>query len=238
MKRPIIFMVVITLICFSTSPLCVFVAYSEVQLGVKSGDWMKYDIVTEELNWTGWERFDIYEVEGTLMKFNATTYSESFGYIYQTGQFNMSEMEAYTAYPNDVIKTIVIPANLKTGDTFRYYDMGPITIAGETSSTYLGASRSVIYATYTPPTGVSSEASRIDYKWDKITGIVLEFSALYPDGKTSTGKIAGTNIWQPQQAIDPYVLCAIATVVIVIVLAVVLFAIRRKKKTSETTSTV
>lgn len=83
-----------------------------------------------------------------------------------------------------------------------------------------------------------SEASRIDYKWDKITGIVLEFSALYPDGKTSTGKIGGTNIWQPQQAIDPYVLCAIATVVIVIVLAVVLFAIRRKKKTSETTPAV
>jgi hypothetical protein len=233
-KRAIIFVLIITLVFFSISPLRIFIAYSEPQVGVKSGDWMKYDVVTEERNWTGWIRFDIYEVEGTLMKFNMTMYSESFGYTYTTGQFNMSEMEAHTAYPNDVIETFVIPANLKPGDTFRYYDLGSITIAGETSGTYLGASRSVIYATYTPPSGIPSEASRVDYKWDKTTGVVLEYSALYPDGKTTTGKIADTNIWQPQQGTDPYVLYAMATVVTVIVLVAILFAVRRKKKTAET----
>ena len=236
MRRAIVFVLVIALVFSSMSPLYIFIAYPEVQVGVKSGDWMKYDIVTEERNWTGWQRFDLYEVEANLIKFNATTYSESLGYINTTGQYNMSEMETNMTYPNDVLKTIVIPANLKTGDKLRYYDMGSITISGETSATYLGANRSVIYATYTAPHRSSSEASRIDYKWDKITGVVLEYSALYPDGKTTTGKIADTDIWNPQQVIDPYLLYAIITVVAAIVLAVVLFVVRRKKKTAEISS--
>jgi hypothetical protein len=230
MRRAIVFVLVIALVFSSMSPLYIFIAYPEVQVGVKSGDWMKYDIVTEERNWTGWQRFDLYEVEANLIKFNATTYSDSFGYINTTGQYNMSEMETNMAYPNDVLKTIVIPANLKTGDTLHYYDMGSITIAGETSATYLGANRSVIYATYTAPNESSSEASRIDYKWDTITGVVLEYSSFYPDGKTTTGKIVDTDLWAPEQAIDPYVLYAIVILVAAIVLALVLLVVRKRKK--------
>jgi hypothetical protein len=231
--RRAIALVLLSAICFSgISRLCILSAYPEVQIGVKSGDWMQYDVVTEELNWTGWQRFDLYEVDGTLIKFNATIYSESAGYTRTTGQFNMSEMDAYTAYPNDIIETFVIPANLEAGDTVLFYGIGPITIAGETDGTYLGATRRVVYATYTPPSGVSSEASRVDYKWDKTTGIALEYLALYPDGKTTTGKIAGTDIWNAQQAIDPYVLYAVVAVVAAMILAAILLLVRRKKKSS------
>jgi hypothetical protein len=236
MRRAIVLVLAIMLLLSSVSPLCILVAYPEVQVGVKSGDWMRYDIVTEERNWTGWQRFDLYEVEANLIKFNASTYSDSFGYINTTGQYNMSEMETNMAYPNDVLKTIVIPANMRTGDILLYYDMGSIPIAGETSATYLGATRSVIYATYTATNESSSEASRIDYKWDVITGVILEYTALYPDGKTTTGKIADTDLWSSQQGIDIYVLVTIVIVVAAIVLAVVLFVLRKRKKTAEISS--
>lgn len=194
MKRAVTFALAITLVFSSLSPLYILTAYPEGRVGVKSGDWVKYDVVTEERNWSGWLRFDLYDVEAGLVRFNSTTYSDSAGYTYTSGQYNLSDISGYVVYPNDVIKTIVVPANLKTGDILHFYGMSNITIAGETSDTYLGASREVIYATYIPD-NVSSEASRIDYKWDKTTGISLEYTALYPDGKTTTGKIADTNIW-------------------------------------------
>ena len=99
---------------------------------------MKYDIVTEELNWTGWQKVELYEVEGSLIKFNVTTYSDKNGYVITIGQFNMSEIEAPVAYPNDVIENIVIPANLEVGSSFSYYGTGPTTIAGETTGAYAG----------------------------------------------------------------------------------------------------
>ena len=42
----------------------------------------------------------------------------------------MSEMGSHSAaYPYDTIEFIVIPADLKTGDTFYYYNWGSTTIA-------------------------------------------------------------------------------------------------------------
>jgi hypothetical protein len=228
MKKAITFLLAIVLVS-SLASLCSRIAFSEVQVGVKSGDWMKYDVVTEERNWTGWLRFDLYDIEAGLIKFNSTTYSSSFGYAYTSGQYNLSDISAYVVYPNDTIQTFIIPANLKTGDVLQFYGMSNITIAGETSGTYLGAGREVIYATYIP-NNVSSEASRIDYKWDKTTGIVLEYTALYPDGKTTIGKIADTNIWQPEAATSSYVIYLVIIAAIVIILAVVLLWVRARGK--------
>jgi hypothetical protein len=234
MKRAVTFALAITLVFSSLSPLYILTAYPEAQVGIKSGDWVKYAVVTEERNWTGWQRFDIYDVEAGLIKFNATTYSDSLGYTYTSGQYNLSDIGTYVVFPDDIIKTIVIPRNLKTGDTLLHYGMGPMIIDGETSGTYLGAIREVIYATYTPPSGTPSEASKIDYKWDKITGIALEYTALYPDGKTTIGKIADTNIWQPQAESSPYLLYSaiIAAVTIVLVVTLLVLRIRKKKSVS------
>jgi len=55
---------------------------------------MKYDIVSEERNFTGWLRLDIFSVDVTFFRFNTTTYSDSFGYINTTEKYNMSEMDS------------------------------------------------------------------------------------------------------------------------------------------------
>jgi hypothetical protein len=229
MKKAIIFLLA-TLLVLSSLSSCLLAAFSEVQVGVKTGDWMKYDIVVEEANFTGWIRFDLYNVEAGLISYNSTTYSDTTSnYTYTSGQYNLSDISAYVVYPNDTIQTFIIPANLKTGDTLLFYGMSAITIAGETSETYLGATRDVLYATYTP-VHVPSEASSIDYKWDKATGIALEYTAYYPDGKTTTGTIADTNMWQPESTINPYLLYAIIIVVVAIIVIVALTAVRARRK--------
>jgi hypothetical protein len=60
----------------------------------------------------------------------------------------------------------------------------------------------------------------------------LEYTALYPDGKTTTSKIADTNIWQSQATGNPYVLYSVIIVVVAIILVVILFVVRIRKKKS------
>jgi hypothetical protein len=241
MKKAITLLLATLLILASLSS-CLHVVFSQVQIGVKSGDWMKYDIVVEEANFTGWIRFDLNNVEAGIITYSSVTYSDTTGnYTYASGQYNLGDISAYVVYPNDTIETFIIPANLKAGDTLLFYGMSAITIAGETSETYLGATRDVLYATYTP-VHVPSEASSIDYKWDKATGIALEYTAYYPDGKTTTGMIADTNMWQPESAgVDlgrffgelvqnPYLLYTVIIVVAAIVVVAALLAVRARRK--------
>jgi len=232
MKNGIV-VIAVALLFFYLATGYTVTAYVNVKIGVKSGDWMKYTVISDERNFTGWQKFDIYSVEGTFFRFNTTTYSDNLSPHYETGKYNMSEMDSLSvAYPDDTIEFIVIPADLKTGDTFYYYSWGPTTIAGENAEIFAGATRQTIYATYVPPSGMRAEASKIEYKWDKTTGIVLEFLAHFPDGKTSSGKLSETNIWQPQQD-GNYGLVYAATFVVILIVAVsILFVVRRRKKAS------
>jgi opacity protein-like surface antigen len=229
MKRKIVFALKIGLVSLCILTVIEPAVFSEVQVTVKSGTYMKYDIVTEELNWTGWQKFELYEIDGSLIKFNVTIYSDKSGYQIIDGEFNMSEIEAPIAYPNDVIENFIIPANLAVGASFSYNETGPTTIAGETTGVYGGATRTVIYATYTPPAGMQPEASKIDFKWDKETGILFDFNATYPDGKTAMAKITETNAWQPDQTVNPYVWYLLAAVAAGVAVASALF-IRRKMR--------
>jgi len=138
MRQNVVFALKVGLVALCFLNVIELAIFSEVQVTVKSGNYVKYDIVTEELNWTGWQKVELYEVEGSLIKFKVTTYSDKNGYVITIGQFNMSEIEAPVAYPNDVIENIVIPANLEVGSSFSYYGTGPTTIAGETTGAYAG----------------------------------------------------------------------------------------------------
>ena len=232
MKNGIV-VITVALLFFYLATGYTVTAYVNVKIGVKSGDWMKYNVISDERNFTGWQKVGIYSVDGTFFRFNTTTYSDNLGPQYATGKYNMSEMDSHSvAYPDDTIEFIVIPADLKTGDTFYYYSWGPTTIAGENAEIFAGATRQTIYATYVPPSGMHAEASKIEYKWDKTTGIVLEFLAHYPDGKTSSGKLSDTDIWQPKQD-GNYGLVYAATFVVILIVAVsILFVVRRRKKAS------
>jgi hypothetical protein len=218
------------ILLFNFAVICMATAYVNVDIGIKSGNWMKYNIVSEERNFTGWLRLDIVSVDGTFFRFNSTTYSDSFGYINATGKYNMSEMDSQSiAYPDDTIEFFVIPSNLKLGDVFYYYNWGPTTIAGENNERFVGATRQLIHSTYVPPVGMQAEATKVDYKWDKITGAVVEYLAYYSDGKTTSAKLVDTNVWQPDQNISLY-LWVVGILIVAIIVAVSIFVAVRKRK--------
>ena len=195
------------------------------QVGVKAGDWIKVDYtITGAPPGTTlplWLKVEFLSVEGTSTTVRVT--------------MRMSDgTEQNATLPVDVVaggqafglSGFVIPANLTTGDIIFMSGYGNVTTEGETTRTYAGASRTVVYAS------ISQYGTQLTYYWDKQTGVIVEASGTSM-GMTLTGKVTETNMWQPAPAfpIDPLILSVLIATVIVIVIAV--FLVRRKKRPTE-----
>jgi hypothetical protein len=197
-----------------------------VQIGVKTGDWMKYDYTVT--GWPAgtpypeWLKVEFLTVEGTNSTVHVT--------------MHMSDgPEQNATIPVDVVaggqalglSGFVIPANLTTGDIVYMSGYGNITIAGETTRSYAGASRTLVHASFHNQYWI-----QLTYYWDKQTGVMVEASTT-SGTITGTGKATETNIWQaaPGFPIDPTILVALTAIVAVLVIALLL--IRRRKKPME-----
>jgi hypothetical protein len=123
----------------------------------------------------------------------------------------------------------VIPANLTVGDVVYMSGYGNVTIAGETTGSYAGASRTVVYA------GFSQYGTQLTYYWDKQTGVMVEASTT-SGTMTGTGKATETNLWEPASGfpIDPTLLYIV--IAVVIVAAAVFLVMRRRKASTEGTA--
>ena len=112
----------------------------------------------------------------------------------------------------------IIPANLDAGNEFESPE-GTLTISGVEEKTYLGAARSVVYAS-NPQTV---------FHWDRSTGFLLEANSSYP-GFTMSTKAEKTNMWQTQALeLHPIAFIALIVLVIVAVLILAVFLIRKMK---------
>lgn len=202
------------------------------QVGVKSGDWIKIDYtITGAPSGTPlpqWLKLEFLRVEGTTANVSVT--------------MRMSDgTEQNATVPVDIVaggqalglSGFVISANLTTGDVIYMSGFGNLTIAGETTRTYAGASRTVVHASF------SQYGTQLTYYWDKQTGVMVEASTI-SGSVTGTAKATETNMWQgAAQAqpsglpIDPTVLYTLIIAAIVIVAIVAFFRVRRKKKPPE-----
>jgi hypothetical protein len=196
------------------------------EAGVKAGDWIKVDYaITGAPSGTPlpqWLKVEFLTVEGTNATVRVT--------------MHMSDgTEQNATAPVDIVdgggeafglSGFVIPANLTAGDIVYMSGYGNVTIAGETTRSYAGASRTVVYAS------LSQYGTQLTYYWDKQTGIIVEASTT-SGSMTGTGKATETNMWQatPGFPIDPIMLSAPIAIVVVAVIA--LFLIRRRKKPIE-----
>jgi len=197
----------------------------EVQVGVKASDWIKVNYAIT--GWPAgtpyplWLKMEFLSVQGTSVTVRVT--------------MRMSDgTEQNATVPVDVVaggdalglSGLVIPANLTTGDVVYMSGYGDVTIEGETTKTYAGASRTVVYAS------VSQYGTQLTYYWDKQTGVMVEASTT-SGGMTATAKATETNIWEatPGFPFDPIILSVLIAIVIVIATAILLM--RRKKKPTE-----
>jgi hypothetical protein len=192
------------------------VVSAEISVGVKQGDWIEYQVTYSgtppEGHAVKWARMDIGNVRGRAIslaiaaKMTDETWSnETFTLNFDAGQLG---------------DNFIIPANLKSGDTFSDIQQGNITISGTEDRAYAGVKRVV----------VSGTTLQTTYYWDRATGVLVEGNSSYT-GFAMYTKVDKTNMWQAQTlGLDSNVLYVLAVgATVVIVAAIAFFVIRRKK---------
>ena len=166
--------------------LVVGLAYAEAQVSVKAGDWIKCDYVSGgdlPSDAPQWVKAECLSVAGTTATLRVTIHFSS-----GAEQTEIMTWDVVSGTGNLTFQ-LLIPANSKTGDTVQVIEGGNVTITGEKTGTYAGASRTVVYAS------LLQEDMQFSYCWDKETGILVEITLT--QGSTSTTyKATSTNIWQ------------------------------------------
>jgi hypothetical protein len=172
--------------------LCTAFAYAEAQVGVKAGDWIKYDAITSGVdlvstNMPQWVKIEFLSVTETTVTFRETSHMSD-----GAEQSEIRMLDAASGAGNATFQ-ILIPANSKTGDTIQIVaDEGNytvITLSGEKTGNYAGATRTLVYASL--PQG----DTQVSYCWDKQTGVLLEIK-LSQGSAFIAYKATSTNIWQ------------------------------------------
>jgi hypothetical protein len=201
--------------------------YAEVQVGVKAGDWIKYDAITSgnsSSDMPQWVKIEFLNVAGTTVTYRETQHMSN-----GTEQSMIRTLDVASATGNATFQ-LLVPANSKTGDIIQMIEGGNVQVAGEKTETYAGASRTVIYAS------LSREGTQVNYYWDKQVGILLEV-ALTQGSASLAYKATSTNIWQtfpsnplmlPSLSVEIMSIC-ISTVVAVVIVVTALIYTRRKR---------
>jgi hypothetical protein len=170
--------------------LCTAFAYAEAQVGIKAGDWIKYDATTSGAdlpsNMPQWVKIEFISVTETAVTFREIHHMSS-----GEEQSEIRVVDAASGEGNATFQ-MLIPANSKVGDTIQIVqdegEYGNITISSEKTENYAGASRTALC------TSLSQEDTQLNYCWDKQTGVLLEI-------KWSQGsafivyRATSTNIW-------------------------------------------
>ncbi|MGB9694193.1 MAG: hypothetical protein ACPLYF_05055, partial [Fervidobacterium sp.] len=136
-----------------------------------------------------WVKFEVQKVEGTKVTVLWTTGGPS-GVSVPSGMPTYGLTVSWdVASGGGAFSYFIIHANAKVGDSVNVMGLLQLQIQGETTRTYAGASRKVVYASY------SSFGLQNFYYWDKETGVLLEYSWTM-GGVELTMKAVETNLWQ------------------------------------------
>jgi len=157
-------------------------------VGVKTGDWIKYDFIFSAdlppgIPFPEWMKVEFISVKQTTATARITLHMSDGTEQSQTVTGDIMTGTAFSGF--------IIPVNSTTGDCIYMGGYGIVTIAGETTRTYAGAQRTVVYA------NLSQDEAQFTYYWDRHTGILVETSVSI-SGVIGTVKAIETNIWQFQ----------------------------------------
>lgn len=211
--------------------------FSDVEVddvGIKAGDWIKLEYTIT--GWPAgqpypeWLKLEFLSVEDTSINTRATLHLSD-----GTEQNNTVPVDIVAGGSEAFgLSGAVIYTNLTKGDSVYMAGFGNVTIAGETTRTYAGARRRVVYASISQSIPFQGEV-QLSYYWDKLTGVLVGASTTY-SGMTVTGKATETNMWEagPPAVGIPWWLW----VIIAVAIGAAAFAVYRlKKKKTPTTST-
>lgn len=214
--------IVLLLMVFFVGQLAFKTVVAERRLGVKAGDWVKYEYVSIVVAGEHpWVKFEVQKVEGTRVTVLWTTGGPSgvsipsgMPYAGLTVSWDVTTGASAFSY-------FIIHADAKVGDSVSIMGLLPLQIQGETTRTYAGVSRKVVYA------GYSSFGLQNSYYWDKETGVLLEYSWTM-GGVELTMKAVETNLWQAGVGGIPLWILGIIVALIVAVTIIIVVSLRRK----------
>ena len=213
MRKIALILPIILFLYVSFAPVA---AFASIAVGVKEGDWIEYTVSYignppegHDVTWAKMEILGVKEANITIRT---------------TSEFSDQRQENQTTILNletgHLIDAFIIPANLKTGDTFLDENKGRVTISGEQQKTIAGTERTVVYVVTTETTTY----------WDKLTGVAVEGNATFDDF-TMTTIAETTNLWEPTVASPGSLLISILIIAALasLLLLVALFFRRRRK---------
>ena len=198
-------------------------------VGVRAGDWIKV-----EYKITGWPagqpyrewlKLEFLTVEGTSVTVRATLRISDGTEQSDTVPVDLGEGGGEV--PG--LSGGVIAVNLTAGDSVYMTGYGDVAIEGETTRTYAGARRRVVYASFSQSVPFQGEV-QLTFYWDKLTGVIMEASTTYAD-ITATAKATETNMWEAAPPTIrmpwwPWIIVA----VVVVALAIVIYGLKKRKR--------
>jgi len=171
-------------------------------LGVKSGDWIRYDF-QETFSSVGerWQTIEFLSVVGTEATIRVTIHMSPAIEMNQTETSDLSSSDNFQVVFFGV-RVYLIPSNLGVGVPVYLGEFGNQTIAGEATGIVAGANRRLLYANF------SQSGSLYTFYWDKQTGVLVE-------GTMTIGTVfkavltAATNMWSAEFVWWPWVIIII-----------------------------
>jgi len=180
-----------------------FAAYT---VGVKPGDWMKYQVT---LSWTGTEpdTSDFGELgeaeymKGEILSVDGTSVTAKMSMHMTNGSDIEQTLVGNVATGSGNLTIFIIPSGMSEGDNFLGAmfgdDSGSLTITDTESKTYCGSSRTVnIYSLSAPP--MNGFSASLAANWDQATGVLVELSMqMSMTGQSMDMKVLATetNMW-------------------------------------------
>jgi hypothetical protein len=195
-----------------------FVSVEAGHVGVKAGDWVKFDYTftgwPASQSYPQWLKLEFLSVEGTNTTVRWTQHVSD-----GTEQSNSTRVDIVSGIEAPELAAIAIPANLTTGDSVYIVEYGNAIIEGEATRTYARATRTVVY------TRLSYNEGEVTFYWDKLTGVIVDLSSTYPEF-TATLRVADTNMWETPATRVPWWTWIIVALVAV---GLVVFFMRRRR---------
>jgi hypothetical protein len=174
-------------------------ALGSSSFGGKSGDWTEYEFqdemqVASGLPSSEFVRIDFLSVEGANVTVNATLYTSSLQISNETKTIDLTShngQDDITLYPMFNARVYFIPAGLNITDPVYLGQLfGTQNITGQTTKSYVGADRTVIFTNFT------LQGSNYYFYWDKQTGALTE-GLKYIGAAYTDVLVTDTNLWSP-----------------------------------------
>jgi len=221
-----------------------FVCALTRRVGVKAGDWAKYDFSTSWIS-TNPEatepgkiteqrklkevRFYVKEVAGLNVTSELTLYFENGTETSETILGNIQEGS---------MSMFLVAADLQVGEAIAEFPAAPLineTLVRE----YAGAKREVNHAKVALSLPLLNQT--LDFYWDKKTGLLCEFLTNgtryvlggYSETVTSYLKISETNVWQPESFLTQWWLLSAVVAVLIAVAGIGFFKLLKKPRAPE-----